>query len=86
MPETLDTGYLVEGIVELEPMTGRLVISTRDVHGHVVQFDPHWALERYKGKEVRFTMISFEAIDHMAKLVEEGNLKVEDAVVGTKKD
>lgn len=82
MPENLDFGHLVEGIIELDPLTGRYVISSRDDQGRVVTFDPQRALEAYKGQEVRFTLASFENLNKLARLVEEGGLAIEDAVVG----
>lgn len=74
MQENLDIGYLVEGTVERDPMTDRVTIRTVDADGKPIDFDPSQALAHYVGKEVRFTLASFETLDRLAELakVEEG--------------
>ncbi len=81
--EALDFGYLVEGIVELDPLTGRLVLSSRDLQGRVIVFDPQVALEKYKGQEVRFTLASFETLGKMQRMVEEGEVTLEGLRIGS---
>lgn len=65
-----DYGYLVEGIVELDPITGRYRIRTIDQQGNNIYIDPNDILGSYKGQEVRFTCASFEVIDQLTKMLE----------------
>lgn len=63
-------GTLVEGVVERDPMTDRFVIKSLDGAGKVVVFDPQTALASVEGKEVRFTLASFENLQKLAEMVE----------------
>jgi hypothetical protein len=63
-------GTLVEGIVEKDPQTGRFVIKTFDETGKANVFDPQVALASVEGKEVRFTLASFENLQKLAEMVE----------------
>jgi hypothetical protein len=64
-------GHLIEGTVEQDPMTDRYVIRTVDADGNPVTFDPEKAFASLVGREVRFTLASFEDLSRLAKLVEE---------------
>lgn len=66
----LDLGHLVEGIIEQDPMTDRFVIRTYDSEGKPYTFDPQEAFGKLVGKEVRFTLASFENLAKLAALVE----------------
>jgi hypothetical protein len=73
----MDLGHLIEGTVEQDPMTDRYVIRTEDAQGRPKIFDPQEALAKYKGKEVRFTLATFENLARLAAMVEEqGNGQV----------
>jgi len=67
----MDLGHLIEGVVEQDPMTDRYVIRTEDAQGRPKVFDPQEALAGYVGKEVRFTLATFENLSRLAALVEE---------------
>lgn len=71
MPNMMDMGHLIEGVVEQDPMTDRYVIRTEDAKGKPVTFDLQTALAKYKGQEVRLTLASFENLQKLAALVEE---------------
>jgi hypothetical protein len=64
-------GYFVEGVVEQDPMDGRYLIRTVDSRGKAVNFDIQDALVKMAGKEVRFTLNSFENLAELARFVEE---------------
>lgn len=64
-------GHLIEGTVEQDPMTDRLVIRTVDADGNPVTFEPEKALAALVGQEVRFTLASFDQLTKLAQLVEE---------------
>lgn len=73
----LDLGHLIEGVVEQDPMTDRYVIRTEDTQGRPTTFDIQAALSKYKGKEVRFTLATFENLQKLAEMVEkQGNGQV----------
>lgn len=67
----INLGHLIEGIVEQDPMTDRYVIRTEDAQGRPVVFDVQSALANFKGKEVRFTLASFEDLQKLAEMVED---------------
>jgi len=64
-------GYFVEGVVEQDPMNDRYLIRAVDAIGKPVLFDIQDALARMAGKEVRFTLNSFENLAELARLLEE---------------
>lgn len=77
MPNPASLGHLIEGIVEQDPMTDRYVIRTEDVEGRLVVIDIQEILAKYNGKEVRFTLASFENLQKLAEMVEQqGNGQV----------
>jgi hypothetical protein len=77
MADPLNFGHLIEGVVEQDPITDRYVIRTEDAQGHPVSFDVQEALAKFKGKEVRLTLASFENLERLAKMVEEQGGEVE---------
>jgi hypothetical protein len=81
MPD-MDLGYLVEGVVEQDPLSDRYVLKVEKGDGTVSQFDIQEALARYKGQEVRLTLASFESINALAEMVEKGELSLDQAKVG----
>ena len=81
----MDLGLVAEGIVELDPMTGRLVLRCERPEGGFDYVDVQAALERYRGEEVRFILTPFTTIHQLADMVERGELQLDD-VPGVKKD
>jgi len=63
-------GYLIEGTVEQDPMTDKIVIRTTDAQGRPVSFDPMEAFAKLRGQEVRFTLVSFANLSRLAAMVE----------------
>jgi len=79
MPEALDLGHLIEGVVEQDPLSDRFLIKVEREDGTASQFDVQEALSRYKGQEIRLTLASFDAINKLAAMVEAGDISLEDA-------
>lgn len=65
MANPFSMGHLIEGTVEQNPETGQCVIRTDKG-----AFDVQEALLALKGKDVRFTLVSFENLQRLAELVE----------------
>lgn len=81
----MDFGVVVEGVVELDPMTGRLVLRSEGEKGFEYT-DVQAVLERYRGEEVRFVVAPFTTIRQLAQMVEAGDVAVENLpVAGTLK-
>ncbi len=79
----MDFGVVVEGVVELDPMTGRLVLRSEGKEGFEYT-DVQAVLERYRGEEVRFIVAPFTTINQLADMVERGELAMEEVpVAGT---
>lgn len=78
----MDFGYLVEGVIEQDPLSDRYVIKVDNGDGTVTQFDIQAALARYKGQEVRLTLASFADISALASMVEQGTLSLDEAKIG----
>lgn len=74
----LDFGLVAEGIVELDPMSGRLVVRVPTDKGNEF-FDVQEYLLKYKGQEVRCIITPFSTINTVARMVEEGDVSL-DAV------
>jgi hypothetical protein len=70
MTNPLNMGHLIEGTIEQDPLTDKFFIRTVDQQGKASRFDIEAALAEHKGKEVRFTLISFENLAQLAELVE----------------
>ena len=60
-----DAGTIVDGTVHLDSSTNKFVLIDED--GEV--FDPNSILNTLIGKKVRMTMISFESIEALEKLL-----------------
>lgn len=75
----MDLGSLVEGVVELDPMTGRMVLRVQQEDGSNVFLDVQEQLARYQGQEVRFIMTPLKTIAELTRLVESGQMPVEVA-------
>ena len=77
----MDLGLVAEGVVELDPMTGRLVLRCERVDGGFDYVDVQAVLERYRGEEVRFVVAPFSTINRLAEMVAEGEVQLADAPV-----
>lgn len=71
----LDFGYIVEGIIEQDPVTDQFAIRTVDPStGKPFNFDINAALARYKGCEVRLILTPYETINQLQEMAEQGQL------------
>ena len=75
LPNLSDIGYLVEGVVEQDPLSDRYLIKVEGANGTCSQFDVQTTLAKYVGKEVRFTLVTFEVLQQLAELVQKGAAK-----------
>jgi len=73
----MDLGVVAEGVVELDPMTGRLVLRCERPEGGFDYVDVQAVLERYKGEEVRFIVAPFSTINQIAEMVEAGEIPMD---------
>lgn len=69
MPQEPDFSqiYLVEGIVEQDPMTDRYTVHTVDHQGKAFSFDPNATLAQFKGQEVRLIIAPLMDIEKLMK-------------------
>jgi hypothetical protein len=74
----MDFGILVEGVVELEPITGRLVLRIQQQDGSNVFLDVQEQLEKYKGEEVRFILTPLKTVAELARMVESGEVPIDE--------
>lgn len=82
MPLNLaDMGYLIEGVVEQDPMDERYRIRTvKD--GKQVLIDPQELLAKYNGQDVKLTLSSLALIQQLQEELEKhGGLPGKDSVV-----
>jgi len=68
-----EIGFLIEGVVELDPMTGLDRIRVVGDDGKASYIDPQTLLRAYRGQEVRLTLASFEALERVARMLEQAN-------------
>ena len=66
----LDLGIMQEGVVELDPMSGRMVLRIPQEDGSNVFLDIQEELAKQMGKEVRFIVTPMASIAELAKLVD----------------
>lgn len=59
-----DAGQIVEGVVTLDPATGRFVLLDEDGVG----YDPQVVLQSLDGQVVRFTIISMRSLENMQQM------------------
>jgi len=74
----VDLGLIVEGVVELDPMTGRMVLRIQEADGSNTFIDIQERLAQYKGEEVRFILTPLTTVSEIARLVQEGEISVEN--------
>jgi hypothetical protein len=72
----MDLGLVAEGIIELDPMTGRLVIRCEEPGGFRY-VDVQEVLEKYRGQEVRFILVPLSTIDQIGQMVESGKIEID---------
>lgn len=70
----LDLGIMVEGVVELDPMSGRMVLRVPQEDGTNDFLDIQDQLVKQLGKEVRFILTPMASIAELAKLVGTGEV------------
>jgi len=68
----MDLGTMVEGVVELDPISGRMVLRIPQEDGSNEFLDIQERLEYYKGEEVRFILTPLKTVAELARLVGEG--------------
>jgi len=73
----MDLGVMVEGVVELDPMSGRMVLRVQQPDGSNSFVDVQEQLERYQGEEVRFIVTPQRSISELARMVESGELPMD---------
>lgn len=71
-----DAGNIIDGVVKWDSVSGRYGIVDEDD----VWFFPDSVLETLRDKKVRFTLISFEAIEDLEKMMKASGTKVEVVV------
>ena len=60
-----DAGNIVDGVVTTDPSTGELVLVDEDG----IAFSSQSVLRELLGKKVRMTIVSFESIEELEKLL-----------------
>ncbi len=60
-----DAGQIVDGTVVLDPVTQRFVLVDEDGKG----FDPQVVLQSLQGKQIRLTIVSFEAMETIESML-----------------
>ena len=70
MPNLNALGHIIEGVIEVNPMTEHYQIASQEVNGKVKTIDLHELLAQFVGKEVRLTLASFENLAELARIVE----------------
>lgn len=77
----MDLGTMVEGIVELDPLSERMVLRIQKLDGTFTFLDVQEVLTKYTGEEVRFIMTPIRTIETLAKMVESGEKTLEEATL-----
>ena len=72
----VDLGTLVEGVVELDPMTGRMVLRIQEINGSNTFLDIQERLEQYKGESVRFILTPLRTVEELTRMVAAGEVPV----------
>jgi hypothetical protein len=60
--------YILEGVVEEDPLTGLCTIRTEDEQGNPFNFDPQVGLKTLKGREVRLVLVPLATIEQIQRL------------------
>lgn len=72
----MDLGLMVEGVVELDPLSGRMVLRIPQADGSNQFLDIQEHLARYRGQEVRFICTPLAEIAKLAQMIESGEVLV----------
>ena len=64
-PATVDTGIVMDGVVNIDPLTGDVCL--RDSEGQNFPVEAH--LKSLVGKEIRFTCIALESMEKLMNLL-----------------
>lgn len=80
-PNELDLGIVAEGVVELDPMTGRMVVRVIGDDGENVYLDVQEHLAKYLGQEVRFIITPQASISQLAEMVENGDIPLDQVPI-----
>ena len=72
----LDLGHLREWVVELDPLTGHMVVRSEANEGYDF-FDVQEALTKYAGQEVRVIIVPCSTIEKVSELVNSGTLPLD---------
>ena len=72
----MDLGVMVEGFIEVDPVSGRAFLRIPQDGGGSRFLDIHETLIAQAGKEVRLIITPLDAIAALAKLVESGEVAV----------
>ena len=76
----IDLGFMAEGVVELDPLSGHFVLRYEDAKTGEFKFlDIQEHLALYKGEDVRLIFTPLSSVARLAKMVENGEIKLEDA-------
>ena len=72
----LDLGHVREGVVEIDPITGRMLIRSEANEGYDF-FDVQEALTKYAGQEVRVIIVPCSTIEKVSEMVHSGTLPLD---------
>jgi len=72
----MDLGLMTEGFVELDPMSGRMVLRIPQENGANEYLDVQDFLTSYNGRQVRFIITPVETIAKLAEMVASGEVSV----------
>lgn len=73
--------YLVEGVVEVDPITDRPYVRTVDDRGEPVDFDPTPVLQSLKGVEVRVIVVPLASVAQLEDLARKAEVQGEQITV-----
>lgn len=66
----MDLGLMVEGVVDIDPSNGRVMLRVPQTGGSWQLVDVQAELEKHSGKEVRLICTPMETIAALAKMLE----------------
>lgn len=73
--------YLVEGAVEIDPLTDRVYVRSIDSDGNPVDFDPVPVLTQLKGQEVRVVIVPLASVAYLEEVAKKAQDQGESVVV-----
>ena len=72
----MDLGIMVEGVVEVDPISGRAMLRVLQEDGTSRFLDMLEQVTPYSGQEVRFIVTPLKNVAELAKLVEAGEIEI----------